>query len=270
MLQTNFSLENRTAIVTGATGLLGRQHSIALAAAGANVIAVDLCFEQCESLAAEISETFRTRSSAFCANITKPESIELLRDEALRRYGAIDILVNNAAVDDVFREPGEDSHFESYRLESWQRCIETNLTGTFVCSQVIGSKMASRGTGSIINIASTYGIVAPDQSIYRRPDGTQSFYKSAAYSTSKAGVLALTRYLAAYWGSAGFRVNALSLGGVENMQEEYFIENYSARTPMRRMAKPDDYCGAFLFLASDASRYMTGANLVVDGGWTIW
>ena len=270
MIQTNFSLLNRTAIVTGAAGLLGRQHSTALAEAGANVIAVDLCFDRCEELAAEISKTFQTRSSAFCADITNQESMRLLRDEASKRYGQIDVLVNNAAVDDVFRDADDEGQFETYRLEAWQRSIHINLTGTFVCSQVIGSEMASRGNGSIINIASTYGIVAPDQSLYRRPDGSQSFYKSAAYSTSKAGVLALTRYLAAYWGTAGVRVNALSPGGVENSQEPYFIGNYSARTPMGRMAKPTDYSGAIVFLASDASSYMTGANLVVDGGWTIW
>lgn len=269
-MHTGFSLENKTAIVTGASGLLGRHHAEALAQAGAKVIVTDLCLERCEALADELSRKFDTQSAGVSADITNPDSIVVLRDEALRRFGAIDVLINNAAIDDVFSDSAEESRFENYQLNSWQRCLNVNLTGTFLCCQIVGSEMARRGSGSIINVASTYGIVAPDQSIYRRPDGTQTFYKSVAYPVSKAGVLGLTRFLATYWGLAGVRVNALSPGGVENSQEEYFIDNYRARTPIGRMAKPCDYRGAIVFLASDASSYMTGANLVVDGGWSVW
>lgn len=270
MQESIFSLKNKTAIVTGAAGLLGRQHCWALAEAGANVIAADLRGEDCEALAAELSR-LPVSASGLQVDVTSPNSIRALGDIALKDFDRIDILVNNAAIDDVYRDTAADAvTFEQYPLKNWQQAMDVNLTGAFLCSQVIGSEMARRGAGSIINIASTYGLVAPDQSLYRRPDGEQAFYKSAAYPVTKAGLLALTRYLAAYWGASGVRVNALSPGGVENSQDDFFISNYAAKTPMQRMARPTEYKGAIVFLASDASSYMTGANLVVDGGWTIW
>ena len=268
-----FSLKNKVAIVTGALGLLGKQHCIALAEAGADVVVTDVDGKGCEAFAVQLGLATSTQTMGIGADITQRASIEMLRDRVYEKHGAIDILVNNAAVNDAFENPAaaaEQSKFENYPYELWQKSLDVNVTGTFLCSQVIGGMMANRGRGSIINIASTYGIVGPDQSLYAKPDGTQSFYKSPSYPTTKGAVIAFTRFLAAYWAKNGVRVNALSPGGVENGQDKTFIDNYSARTPLGRMAQPTDYKGALVFLASDASSYMTGANLVVDGGWTAW
>ncbi len=264
-----FSLKYKTAIVTGALGLIGKEHCKALSEAGANVIAADIDETKCISFARELA----TESLGISLDVTSQDSIKNLRDIVLEKFGHVDVLVNNAAINDMFENPKaatEQSKFENYPLELWQKSIDVNLTGVFLCSQILGSEMAKQKSGSIINIASTYGITAPDQSLYIKQDGTQAFYKPPAYSATKGAVIMFTKYLASYWGKAGVRVNTLSPGGVENSQDDFFIEKYSAKTPIGRMAKPTDYKGALIFLASDASSYMTGANLIVDGGWTSW
>jgi len=246
-----FSLGESVAIVTGANGLLGRRHVEALAEAGATVVGVDV----------------------DTTDVTQPRSIIELRDRVLRDHGRIDVLVNNAAMNDMVENPMQDaeaSKFENYPLELWKKVLDVNVTGVFLCSQILGTVMAQQQRGSIINIASTYGVVAPDQSIYRTENGTQSFFKSAAYPTSKGAVVMFTKFLATYWGNAGVRVNALSPGGVENGQPDVFLKRYSEKTPLGRMATSEDYMGALMFLASDASAYMTGQNLIIDGGWTAW
>ena len=264
-----FDLNGKVALVTGGTGLLGREHCTALAEAGAHVVVADLDKDRCSQFAAGLS----TPSIGLAMDVTDKRSILLVKDEIMKSYGRLDILVNNAAINDMFESPqaaAEQSKFENYPLEFWQKSMSVNVTGMFLCSQTLGVIMAGQKSGSIINIASTYGVVAPNQGIYRDSEGTQKFYKSAAYPTTKGAVLAFTRFLAAYWGSAGVRVNALSPGGVENSQDQFFIQQYAANTPLNRMAHTGDYKGAIVFLASDASSYMTGANLIVDGGWTAW
>jgi NAD(P)-dependent dehydrogenase (short-subunit alcohol dehydrogenase family) len=264
-----FDLAGKVSVVTGALGLLGTQLAAALAAAGSRIVITDLDHFACLDRA----HSYGTQGLGHGADITRPESIAALVAAVIDQFGHVDVLVNNAALNDKFDSPlaaEHESKMEHYPLALWQRSLDVNVTGTFLCCQAFGKLMADRGRGSIINVASTYGLVGPDQSLYTRPDGTQPFFKSPAYPTTKAAVLGFTRYLAAYWGHAGVRVNALSPGGIEAGQEAYFVERYRSRTPIRRMATPADYAGPVVFLASDASAYMTGANLVVDGGFTAW
>jgi len=262
-----FSLKNKTAIVTGALGLLGRKHCEALAEAGANVVVADIDGNAAEHFAEGLGDNH----TGLKVDVTSESSLKTARDKVIARHRTIDILVNNAAINDMFENPGlakELSAFENYPLDAFKKSLDVNVTGVFLASQVFGTVMAEQGSGSIINIASTYGIVGPDQSIYRNECGEQTFYKSAVYPVTKGAVVNFTRFLAAYWGNKGVRVNTLSPGGVENGQNEFFIQNYSAKTVLGRMAQPNDYQGALVFLASDASAYMTGANLIIDGGWT--
>jgi len=264
-----FSLEGKVAIVTGAVGLIGKHYCKALSEAGANVVVSDIDKNEAEKFA----HTLGGNSIGGYLDVTDPESVEDVKNHVLKKFGYIDVLVNNAAINDMFENPEtalEKLKFENYPLEMWNKSFNVNVTGTFLCSQIIGTEMANKEKGSIINVASTYGIVAPDQSIYKNNEGVQTFHKSAAYPSTKGAIISFTRFLAAYWGKKGVRVNTLSPGGVENAQDDFFISNYSDKTPLGRMALPSDYKGAIVFLASEASAYMTGANLVVDGGWTAW
>jgi 2-deoxy-D-gluconate 3-dehydrogenase len=193
-------------------------------------------------------------------------------DIALQSFGRLDVLVCSAALDPKFdpqHSGGHGSNFEDYPLEAWEQALAVNLTGLFLCAQAAVKPMVAQNHGSIINICSTYGLVGPDQRIYQKP-GQPPQYKPVYYSVTKAGVLGLTRYLATYYAGTKVRANALTPGGVFNGHDEIFVQNYSARTVLGRMAERDELNGALLFLASDASSYMTGANLVVDGGWTAW
>ncbi|MFH0736304.1 MAG: SDR family oxidoreductase [bacterium] len=264
-----FRLDNNVAIVTGAGGLIGKQHCIALTDAGANVIACDLNVDKINAYLPDLC----TQSYSFVLDVTNEKSIEELLKFTLEKFGRVDVLINNAAINDMFENPKtilELSKYENYPLKNWQKSVDVNLTGAFLTSKIIGGYMATQKNGNIINIASTYGVVAPNQELYKDNNGEQQFYKPPVYSVTKAGIIALTKYSAAYWGKSGIRVNCLSPGGVENNQPEYFIQKYSEKTPLGRMAKTYDYRGAIVFLASKASCYMTGENLIIDGGFTIW
>lgn len=270
-----FSLRGKVVVVTGALGLLGREHCASLARAGAHVVALDLDGDACARLAEELSARERVACMGAGADIANKAELERVRDAVLARFGDLSALINNAALDDKVPASANDTDanprsFEHFPEALFRRSLEVNVTGTFLCCQVFGSHMAAQRAGSIVNVASTYALVGPDQRLYREPERAQRFFKSAAYPTSKGALLALTRFLAAYWGPLHVRVNALCPGGVQTDQPEHFVQAYSARTPLARMARADDYHGAVVFLASDASSYMTGATLVVDGGFTAW
>lgn len=254
--------------------MLGRQYTRTLLEAGARVVVADLEAEAAATAAAEASDGTGGEALGVGVDVSKKDDVRRMVEMALDTWDRIDILINNAAIDPKFDKSAAEKHhygFEDYPLELWQQSLDVNLTGAVLCAQEAGNVMVRRGRGVVLNICSTYGLVAPDQRLYQRADEEeQTLFKPVSYAVTKAGVAQLTRYLAAYWGGKGIRVNSLTPGGVFNDQEKSFVEEYAARTPMGRMAEKDEMNGAMLFLVSDASSYMTGANLVVDGGWTAW
>jgi 2-deoxy-D-gluconate 3-dehydrogenase len=270
-----FILSDRVALVTGGAGLLGAEFCRTLAEAGAAVAVVDLDEQGAARVADSLAQA-GFRALAIPADITRPESVTEMVGRVVATFGRLDILVNSAALDPKFdpaaaargMAPGR---FEDYPLDKWQAALQVNLTGMFLVTQAGARQMLEQGKkGSIINLCSTYGLNGPDQRIYRKKDGSQPAFKPVYYSVTKAGVLGFTRYLAAYYAGTQIRANALTPGGVFNDHDETFVQNYSAKTVLGRMARKDEMNGGLLFLASDASSYMTGANLVVDGGWTAW
>lgn len=270
-IATLFSLENRVAIVTGGAGLLGYYHGAILAAAGAKVVLLDLKTANPESRAIQLSNEFGAESIGLDCDITSDKSLENARDEILRRFGRIDILINNAANNPKVEDGNTSwSRLENFPLELWETDLRVGLTGAFLCSRVFGAEMARRKSGVIVNVASDLAMIAPDQRLYRvegLPEEEQPV-KPVTYSVVKTALIGLTRYLATYWSSSHIRVNAISPGGVFNGQPEAFLYKLNQLIPMGRMANRDEYQGAILFLCSDASSYMTGANLVIDGGRT--
>ncbi len=269
-----FDLTGRVAVITGGAGLLGQQHAEAIAGAGGIPVLVDIRVDGVDDHSPEFKNRFGSQASVVQVDITNPESVHSMLKVILDRHGRVDILVNNAANNPKMEKTGEVefSRLENFPLHQWLADLSVGLTGAFLCSQVIGSEMARQKSGVIVNVASDLAVIAPDQRLYRKPGlvPEQQPVKPVTYSVVKTGLIGLTRYLATYWADAGIRVNAISPGGVYNNQPEDFVARLSELIPMRRMAKVDEYQAAILFLCSDASSYMTGANLVVDGGRTCW
>lgn len=267
-----FTLSDRIAIVTGGMGQLGLEYSRALVARGARVAVFDIA-ETPGQPNPDIDDAIaRERILPLRVDITDPRSISGALEQVVRNFGVPHILVNNAGLDSPPDAPPEENGpFETFPETSFDRVMDVNVKGTMLCCQAVGGRMAEAGRGSIINISSIYGILSPVQDIYeyRRQQG-ETFYKPVAYSASKSAVINLTRYLATYWAKKGVRVNTLTLAGIFNDQPAEFLEAYLSRMPIGRMMNAEEVIGPMVFLASDASSYMTGSNVIVDGGWSSW
>ena len=262
-----FSVKDKVILVTGAAGLIGSHFCDVLAQAHATTILADIDERKVQKNVLDIQGK-GYRATGIQVDITSPVSINEMVEQVESKYGCLDVLVHCAALDPKFDRGNMDTHnlsFEDYPLDLWQEAIQVNLTGAFLCAQATARAMLKSGSGVMVLLASIYGMVAPDQRIYK--DG---LFKPPYYSVSKAGILGLTRYIASYYAGKNIRANALSPGGIYHDHDENFTREYSSRSIIGRMAELSELDGALLFLASDASSYMTGANLVVDGGWTAW
>ncbi len=261
-LARHFGLQGQVAAVVGGGGRIGRHLCLGLAMAGARVAVLDVDLEAARRAAAQLEQRDLSTLALPC-DTTRQEQLEQALEQIEARLGPPTVLVNAAQ----FRSAGfYSSQPEQYPRRPWEQVLEVNLTGVFLACQVFGRRMMAQGQGAIVNISSTYGLVSPDPRVY----GTSGVNSPPAYGASKAGVIQLTRYLAVHWREHGVRVNCLVPGGVYDQQDPQFVEQYQHRTPLGRMARPEEYQGAVVFLASEASSYMTGAVLVVDGGWTAW
>jgi len=273
-IQEKFDLTGRVAVVTGGVGLLGAEFCRTLAEAGAAVAVVDLNASASQAVTDSLTNS-GYKALALPTDITQPDSVNVAVEKILSTFGRLDVLVNSAALDPKFDPEATNKGitpgaFEDYPLDLWNSALNVNLTGMFLMTQACVKPMIEQGKkGSIINICSTYGLNGPDQRIYIK-EGKRVAFKPIYYTVTKAGVMGFTKYLATYYAETEIRVNALTPGGVFNNHEDYFVKNYSAKTILGRMAKKDEMNGALLFLASEASSYMTGNNVVVDGGWTAW
>lgn len=262
-------LSGKVVVVTGGTGLLGNLYCRRMAEAGASVIVADLDQKGCTDLANEIMKDTGSRAEGIAVDLADEGMVRQWAKHIISIFGTVDVLVNNAAA----KSPNFFAPLDKFPIDDWNKVMSVNVTGIFLTVRELGSLMATRGKGSIINVSSIYGVVGPDQRIYEG-----SWYEEMGgaintpliYSATKGAVISMTRYLATYWGPKGVRVNTLTPGGVSSGQNTVFNKKYSSRVPMGRMAEAEEMVGALLFLASDASSYVNGQNLIVDGGWTAW
>jgi NAD(P)-dependent dehydrogenase (short-subunit alcohol dehydrogenase family) len=277
MAFAKFDLTGKSALITGAAGLLGTEHAAALLGSGATVVLTDIDEALLQSARGRLANDFDPkRIHTNMMDVSKLEDIRAVAAKLLSLEISIDILVNNAAIDPkVIESQGviETSRLESFPLDQWNMQIAVGLTGAFLCSQVFGTAMAKYGKGGVIlNIASDLSVFSPDQRLYRKEGLHNDLQpvKPITYSVIKAGLIGMTRYLATYWADSGVRSNALSPGGVFTGQDEEFVTRLSSLIPLGRMAKKEDYRAAVQFLCSDASSYMNGQNIVMDGGRSVW
>lgn len=269
-----FQLNKKIAIITGGVGLLGIKHAEAIAEMGGVPILLDINNEKGPATAARISDKYNTICSYYSCDITCEDKIVRVIADILRSHGKINILVNNAAIDPKVKADysNESTRLEHFSIKQWNLEISVGLTGTFLCSKLIGGEMAKKGEGVIVNISSDLGLISPDQRIYEKEGlhEDQQPVKPITYSIIKHGIIGMTKYLATYWADKGVRVNAISPGGIFTGQPDEFVMKISELIPLKRMADEDEYKAAIVFLCSDASSYMTGSNLVIDGGRTCW
>lgn len=272
-----FSLDGKTALITGAAGLLGVQHANALLKSGAQVLLTDVNENALKVACENLAKNFdRKKIIIKVMDVTSLQSMRSVANEFLINQNRIDILINNAAIDPKVKnekEMLENSRLENFSLEQWNMEMTVGLTGAFLCSQIFGTAMAEDSKGGVIlNIASDLSVISPDQRLYREDDllDDAQKVKPVTYSVIKSGLIGLTRYLATYWASKNVRCNALSPGGVFNGQNEEFVKRLSKLIPIGRMAEIDEYQSAIQFLCSDASSYMNGQNIIIDGGRSVW
>lgn len=265
-----FNLKGRIAIITGGAGLLGTKHAEAIAEFEGMPVIIDINQVKIDSVVKDLKEKYNVDASGYFCDITKKENIETVRDSVLKKYGHIDILINNAAIDPKVKSDATVnlSRFENFLLDQWNLEVAVGLSGAMLCSQVFGAQMAKQNYGVILNISSDLGIIAPDQRLYKKTGlaDDQQPVKPVTYSVIKHGLIGLTKYLATYWAGQGVRANTLCPGGVFNNQPDEFVQKISNLIPMARMAQKDELKGAIIYLISDASSYLNGATLIVDGG----
>jgi NAD(P)-dependent dehydrogenase (short-subunit alcohol dehydrogenase family) len=275
MLSEIFRLDKKIIVITGASGLLGRQHAEAIACYGGTPILLDLVQDEVDSLASKLNKKYHVNSIGYAVNITDEDAIKLNAEKLIKRFNKIDGLVNNAANNPKVEDSNVSnfSRLENFPLELWNEDVNVGLTGSFLCAKYYGFEISKNPLGgSIVNISSDLGIIAPDQSLYsiKGLSADQQPVKPITYSVVKTGLIGLTRYLATYWANKNVRCNALCPGGVENGQPDAFIQNVSSRIPMRRLAKLNEYQGTLIWMLSDASSYLNGAIIPVEGGRSTW